>query len=100
MLLNQPVRVIAFGAHPDDWGLGTGGLAAKYAVRGDKVKFVSLGGRYSPRQGQYGPQQGLNPRCIAYPGRMALGNACARRTEVRVPHHARRGRSLTCRCLS
>lgn len=39
---NQPARVIAFGAHPDDCDLGAGGLAAKYAARGDKVKFVSL----------------------------------------------------------
>ena len=39
---NQPIRVIAFGAHPDDCDLGAGGLAAKYAARGNKVKFVSL----------------------------------------------------------
>lgn len=39
---NEPVRVIAFGAHPDDCDLGAGGLAAKYAAHGDKVKFVSL----------------------------------------------------------
>ncbi|HKW34128.1 MAG TPA: PIG-L family deacetylase, partial [Candidatus Acidoferrum sp.] len=39
---NQPIRVIAFGAHPDDCDLGAGGLAAKYATHGDKVKFVSL----------------------------------------------------------
>src|SRR6516162_11957366 len=39
---NQPVRVIAFGAHPDDCDLGAGGLAAKYAALGHKVKFVSL----------------------------------------------------------
>lgn len=39
---NQPIRVIAFGAHPDDCDLGAGGLAAKYAAHGDKVKFVSL----------------------------------------------------------
>ena len=38
----QPVRVIAFGAHPDDCDLGAGGVAAKYAALGDKVKFVSL----------------------------------------------------------
>jgi len=36
------VRVIAFGAHPDDCDLVAGGIAAKYAARGDKVKFVSL----------------------------------------------------------
>jgi len=39
---NDPVRVIAFGAHPDDCDLGAGGLAAKYAALGYKVKFVSL----------------------------------------------------------
>jgi LmbE family N-acetylglucosaminyl deacetylase len=39
---NEPVRVIAFGAHPDDCDLGAGGLAAKYAALGFKVKFVSL----------------------------------------------------------
>src|SRR5437870_8956934 len=39
---NEPVRVIAFGAHPDDCDLGAGGLAAKYAALGHKVKFVSV----------------------------------------------------------
>jgi LmbE family N-acetylglucosaminyl deacetylase len=39
---NQTVRVIAFGAHPDDCDLGAGGLAGKYVRHGDKVKFVSL----------------------------------------------------------
>jgi GlcNAc-PI de-N-acetylase len=39
---NQTIRVIAFGAHPDDCDLGAGGFAAKYGVRGDKVKFVSI----------------------------------------------------------
>jgi LmbE family N-acetylglucosaminyl deacetylase len=39
---NQPLRVIAFGAHPDDCDQGAGGLAAKYAALGNKVKFVSL----------------------------------------------------------
>src|SRR5205823_1955586 len=29
---NKPVRVIAFGAHPDDCDLGAGGIAAKYEV--------------------------------------------------------------------
>lgn len=37
-----PVRVIAFGAHPDDCDLRAGGLAAKYAALGYKVKFVSV----------------------------------------------------------
>lgn len=39
---HTPVRIIAFGAHPDDCDLRAGGLAAKYAALGYKVKFVSV----------------------------------------------------------
>jgi LmbE family N-acetylglucosaminyl deacetylase len=39
---NSPLRVIAFGAHPDDCDLKAGGLAAKYVAAGHKVKFVSV----------------------------------------------------------
>lgn len=35
------LRVIAFGAHPDDCELRTAGCAAKWAAAGHKVKFVS-----------------------------------------------------------
>jgi LmbE family N-acetylglucosaminyl deacetylase len=51
---NEPVRVIAFGAHPDDGDLGAGGLAAMYAALGFKVKFVSLtnGDAGHPTQGE------------------------------------------------
>jgi LmbE family N-acetylglucosaminyl deacetylase len=51
---NQPVRVIAFGAHPDDCDLDAGGLAAKYAAHGDKVKFVSLTNGDAGHQTQHG----------------------------------------------
>jgi LmbE family N-acetylglucosaminyl deacetylase len=36
------VRVIAFGAHPDDCELKAAGCAAKWAAAGHKVKFVSV----------------------------------------------------------
>jgi LmbE family N-acetylglucosaminyl deacetylase len=36
------LRVIAFGAHPDDCDIKAGGLAAKYAAAGHNVKFVSV----------------------------------------------------------
>ncbi len=35
------LRIIAFGAHPDDCELSAGGVAAKWAAAGHKVKFVS-----------------------------------------------------------
>jgi LmbE family N-acetylglucosaminyl deacetylase len=38
----KPVRVIVFGAHPDDCELDAGGTAARWAKLGHKVKFVSV----------------------------------------------------------
>lgn len=37
----MPLRIIAFGAHPDDCELKAGGVAAKWAAQGHKVKFVA-----------------------------------------------------------
>jgi LmbE family N-acetylglucosaminyl deacetylase len=36
------LRIIVFGAHPDDCEIRAGGVAAKWAAKGHKVKFVSL----------------------------------------------------------
>lgn len=41
-LAQQPLRVIAIGAHPDDCDIGAGGTAALFAAMGHKVKFVSV----------------------------------------------------------
>jgi LmbE family N-acetylglucosaminyl deacetylase len=38
---DAPLRIIAFGAHPDDNELRLAGTAAKWAALGHKVKFVS-----------------------------------------------------------
>jgi len=38
----QPLRIIAFGAHPDDNELRLAGTAAKWAALGHQVKFVSV----------------------------------------------------------
>ena len=38
---DDPLRIIVFGAHPDDCELDAGGTAARWAKLGHKVKFVS-----------------------------------------------------------
>jgi LmbE family N-acetylglucosaminyl deacetylase len=38
----KPLRIIAFGAHPDDAELKASGVAAMWAARGHKVKFVAM----------------------------------------------------------
>ncbi|MCO6459001.1 MAG: PIG-L family deacetylase [Pirellulaceae bacterium] len=38
----QPLRIICFGAHPDDCELRAAGSGAKWAAQGHQVKFVSL----------------------------------------------------------
>ncbi len=39
---DSPMRIIAFGAHPDDCEIRAGGVAAKWAQLGHKVKFVAV----------------------------------------------------------
>src|SRR5215475_1010613 len=39
---DNPLRIIVFGAHPDDCELDAGGTAARWAKLGHKVKFVSV----------------------------------------------------------
>jgi N-acetylglucosamine malate deacetylase 1 len=38
----RPLRIIAFGAHPDDAELKVGGVAALWAAEGHKVKLVAM----------------------------------------------------------
>ena len=38
----EPLRIIAFGAHPDDCDIRSGGTAAKWAALGHKVRFVAV----------------------------------------------------------
>ncbi len=48
------LRIIAFGAHPDDCDFGAGGVAAKYVSLGHKVRFVSVTNGDAGHQIQYG----------------------------------------------
>jgi LmbE family N-acetylglucosaminyl deacetylase len=70
---NPPVRVIAFGAHPDDCDLGAGGLAAKYAALGNKVKFVSLTNGDVGHQSQHGDELARRRRAEAQEAGRRIG---------------------------
>ncbi len=70
---NEAVRVIAFGAHPDDCDLGAGGIAAKYAALGDKVKFVSLTNGDAGHQTQGGAELAKRRRAEAQEAGRRIG---------------------------
>src|SRR5882762_353979 len=70
---NEPVRVIAFGAHPDDCDLGAGGLATKYAALGFKVKFVSLTNGDAGHQTQGGEELARRRRAEAQEAGRRIG---------------------------
>jgi len=62
---NSQPNVIAFGAHPDDCDLRAGGLAAKYAALGYKVKFVSVTNGDAGHQSQGGGMLAVRRRAEA-----------------------------------
>jgi len=70
---HQTVRIIAFGAHPDDCDLGAGGLAAKYAALGNKVKFVSLTNGDAGHQSQSGEELARRRRAEAQEAGRRIG---------------------------
>jgi len=70
---NQPIRVIAFGAHPDDCDMGAGGLAAKYAAVGAKVKFVSLTNGDAGHQTMHGEELAKRRRAEAQEAGRRIG---------------------------
>ncbi|HEX4609052.1 MAG TPA: PIG-L family deacetylase [Urbifossiella sp.] len=53
---DRPVRVICFGAHPDDCELKAAGVAAMWAAKGHKVKFVSVTNGDAGHWRQSGPE--------------------------------------------
>lgn len=52
----RPVRVICFGAHPDDCELKAAGVAALWAEKGHKVQFVSVTNGDAGHWRQSGPE--------------------------------------------
>ena len=60
----KPLRVIVFGAHPDDCELSAGGTAARWVKLGNKVNFVSVtnGDNRPPPDGRGHPGPPSNRR--------------------------------------
>jgi len=56
------LRVIAFGAHPDDCDIRAGGTAAKFAAAGHHVKFVSVTNGDAGHQSQGGGMLAMRRR--------------------------------------
>jgi LmbE family N-acetylglucosaminyl deacetylase len=41
-MADKPLRILVFGAHPDDCDIKAGGIAIKYSTLGHEVRFVSV----------------------------------------------------------
>jgi LmbE family N-acetylglucosaminyl deacetylase len=61
----EPLRIIAFGAHPDDCDIRAGGTAAKWAALGHKVRFVSVTNGDAGHHEQGGGQLAMRRRAEA-----------------------------------
>lgn len=67
------LRIIAFGAHPDDCDSRVGGTAAKWAALGHHVKFVSVTSGDAGHQSQGGGALALRRRAEAREAGKRLG---------------------------
>ena len=54
-MTDQPLRILAIGAHPDDADIKAGGTAAKWCAAGHAVQLVSLCDGSVGHQKQWGP---------------------------------------------
>ena len=69
----EPIRVIAIGAHPDDCDIKAGGIAAKYASLGHKVRFVSVTNGDAGHQAEGGGMLAARRRAEAQESGRRLG---------------------------
>jgi len=72
---DAPLRVIVFGAHPDDCDLDAGGTAALWAAKGHAVKFVALTNGDAGHQSEGGGMLAKRRRAEAQEAGRRLGIA-------------------------
>jgi LmbE family N-acetylglucosaminyl deacetylase len=73
MAQQNPLRVIVFGAHPDDCDIRVSGTAAKYSALGHKVKFVSVTNGDAGHQSEGGGMLAKRRRAEAMESARRLG---------------------------
>ncbi|HXY39091.1 MAG TPA: PIG-L family deacetylase [Vicinamibacteria bacterium] len=71
----RPLRIIVFGAHPDDADETTGGTAALWAAKGHAVKFVAMTNGDAGHQSEGGGALGRRRRAEAQESARRLGIA-------------------------
>ena len=69
----EPLRIIAFGAHPDDCDIRSGGVAAKWAALGHKVRFVAVTNGDAGHHEEGGGQLAMRRRAEAQEAGRRLG---------------------------
>jgi len=69
----EPLRIIAFGAHPDDCDIRSAGVAAKWAALGHKVRFVAVTNGDAGHHEQGGGQLAMRRRAEAIEAGRRIG---------------------------
>ena len=107
-----PLRIIAFGAHPDDCELRLAGTAAKWAALGHHVKFVSVTngdiGHWPRPAGRWRagapPSRRRRPRSSASPPRCSTSTTASwsrrSRTAAPSPGSSATGRRTSCSAIA
>jgi LmbE family N-acetylglucosaminyl deacetylase len=70
---DEPLHIIAFGAHPDDCDIRSGGVAAKWAAMGHKVRFVAVTNGDAGHHEQGGGQLAMRRRAEAIEAGRRIG---------------------------
>ncbi len=69
----EPLRIIAFGAHPDDCDIRSAGVAAKWVAMGHKVRFVAVTNGDAGHHEQGGGQLAMRRRAEAIEAGRRIG---------------------------
>jgi LmbE family N-acetylglucosaminyl deacetylase len=71
--MQEQLRILVIGAHPDDADIKAGGTSAKWCALGHVVKLVSLTNGQAGHQSQHGPQLAERRRAEAQAAAATIG---------------------------